>query len=57
VTQNADTGTVINREYIDRFIEEHGHAPWILCSDPDYGCLLKASPHDRSGIRHELEQP
>ena len=29
-----------DREAIERFVDEHGHPPWIVCGDEEYGCLL-----------------
>lgn len=31
---------MVDHEYIDQFVEKHGHVPWIICGDPEYGCLL-----------------
>ena len=42
-----DSGSSVNHEFINEFVEKHGHRPWIICGDPDYPCLLDA--HNGAG--------
>lgn len=28
----------VNHAYIEQFVAEHGHAPWVSCGDAHYEC-------------------